>query len=1250
MVQLERIEVENFKSYKGKQIIGPFSPFTAIIGPNGKSNLMDAISFVLGVQTSQLRSTQLKDLIYRPPKLSTSSSSSQIIKNASAALILSTDEEQFTFKRSITASGGSEYSLNNKVISFQEYTKQLAKFNILTKARNFLVFQGDVETIASQSPFELTKLVETMSGSGELKYQYDQLKQQEQIASEKSNSSFLKKRAVASELRSVVAQKKELDEYNTKKAKLTSLVSEYMLAKLYKIDSDLSKTQNDILSYNEKLISLSDSVKSAESSVLSQRKSHAKAFKDLSKADRQVKLVQLSLEEKQLISTEKKKSSVSLSIEKLSRDISRQQSVVSTVESELASLNRAKERNQDAWENSPEAQRFKDSALESEMLAGYQKIKLAIDSEGQADSIKQREISENLNALESKIKKAESKKEEILKSLKEKNERILSEKDQLSLDQMSLNDAVAQNNSISEKIKSTSSQRETLLSKEFELNEKLSLTLKQITQVRALELESKKEKRNAEILLVLKRLFQNVYGRVSELCRPIQRKYELAASLTLGKFSDAIVVENQQTAIDCIRYLREQRAGTATFLPLDNLLVPTISESARKAHPNARLVVDILEYNAKYERAISFVCGSNIVCDTLEVARDVCYTQNIQVKAITIDGTIIHKSGNITGGSFTESGSVSSNLAKWERGSVQKLLKVRDELSLALTEISKTKGSLTSVESLQTMLMESETNISSLHNNVERTKRRLATTSAEIQDLQKQQQNLEDEINNLENQVENLELEYDQITEKINTASEPLFRDFCAKFMFSSISEFESIRKAKNRAERTKTEFINQISRLDNQLQFEKEHLESMNLDLERSNQLLNQTNSSMISIQTSIRLLENEVSELLAKLESAKQEFLSRQGAYHESTAALNKLVSEYTEASSNLELVNRMKSSKETELSKFIDNKLVILRKCRLESVEIPFVSGSLSQVPMSFVNMSSISGSSEKESYNNFVINELKINYSELPLQSRAGSGQREETQESEDSTEGIEKSYEKRIAILKTEIATMTPSAYAREKYDLLQRRLEETDSEFMNSRRSAKEVYMRFSAVKQKRLELFNGMFQHISANIDKFYKILTKSPAFPIGGTAYLNLENTEEPYLGGIKYHAMPPLKRFRDMDHLSGGEKTVAALALLFTLQSYIPSPFFVLDEVDAALDLANVVQLANYLKLRSTQQAISVHQASASASKTTSNADNFQFIVISLKQKLFERANSLVGVYRDQNENASNTLNLDLTSLSV
>ncbi len=129
----------------------------------------------------------------------------------------------------------------------------------------------------------------------------------------------------------------------------------------------------------------------------------------------------------------------------------------------------------------------------------------------------------------------------------------------------------------------------------------------------------------------------------------------------------------------------------------------------------------------------------------------------------------------------------------------------------------------------------------------------------------------------------------------------------------------------------------------------------------------------------------------------------------------------------------------------------------------------------------------------------------------------------------------------------------------------------------------------------------------------------------PLGGKAYLSLDDSEEPYNGGIKFTAMPPMKRYRDMEYLSGGEKTVAALALLFAIHSFHPAPFFVMDEVDAALDNINVLKLCNYIKQRS---------------------KDLQCIVISLKDLFYEQSNGLVGICRDVPTNSSRTLTLDLS----
>ena len=159
-------------------------------------------------------------------------------------------------------------------------------------------------------------------------------------------------------------------------------------------------------------------------------------------------------------------------------------------------------------------------------------------------------------------------------------------------------------------------------------------------------------------------------------------------------------------------------------------------------------------------------------------------------------------------------------------------------------------------------------------------------------------------------------------------------------------------------------------------------------------------------------------------------------------------------------------------------------------------------------------------------------------------------------------------------------------------------------------------------------------FNAISSSIDTVYKELTRyatpqAAATTSAGTAYLHVEDPDEPYLSGIKFTAMPPSKRFRDMDQLSGGEKAVAALALLFAMHKCHPVPFFIMDEVDADLDPTNVKRVAKYIR----EQSKSLH-----------------FIIISLKDQFYEESDALIGICRDQHAASSRTLSLDLTQYFV
>lgn len=187
--------------------------------------------------------------------------------------------------------------------------------------------------------------------------------------------------------------------------------------------------------------------------------------------------------------------------------------------------------------------------------------------------------------------------------------------------------------------------------------EKINSTLREAKDDRR---KNKDEERLLQAISSLKRNFPGVLGRLVDLCRPTQRKYNLAVTVAGGKDMDAIVVDTKQTGFECIKYLREQRVGTATFLPLDHLQTPSDESTERlramvSQDDRYRLAVDVISCDNNVKRAVQYAVGNTVVCDDLDSARELCFgrrgegQQQARIKAVTLGGAVISKAGTMTG-------------------------------------------------------------------------------------------------------------------------------------------------------------------------------------------------------------------------------------------------------------------------------------------------------------------------------------------------------------------------------------------------------------------------------------------------------------------------------------------------------------------------------------------------------------------------------------------------------------------------
>ncbi|CEL57424.1 Structural maintenance of chromosomes protein 1 OS=Schizosaccharomyces pombe (strain 972 / ATCC 24843) GN=psm1 PE=1 SV=2 [Rhizoctonia solani AG-1 IB] len=1231
---LVRIEVCDFKSYRGHQLIGPFKNFTSVIGPNGagKSNLMDAISFVLGVKSAQLRSSQLKDLVYRGRRLERTGEDGQGEESdddaeaegegsAKKAWVMAVyqdaEGEEYQFQRTVSTSGSSEYKLNGKVVTYQAYNTTLEQHNILVKAKNFLVFQGDVEAVASQSPKELSRLIDQISGSLELAPAYEKAKASQDRATENAANNFTKRRGIAGEIKQFKEQKGEVERYEALIQEREEAAVHRLLWQLFHLGKDIEANAQTIRTKSKELKGLKKQQAADDAKVNSAREDQAKARADALKVEKALKKMEKALDAKKpgvsdleaQIAHIMRKADKAKSIgESVQRDAQKKEADVERMKKELTDVQQSFQKSQEAHRRALE----QGSALSEDSLAEYHRLK----AQAAREAVEERQKRETL-IRENKVLARN------LASQNNKLEQFTTQRDKLKSDVTSVGEKRAE---VDDKVKNlqtelknakhelekAQSDRIRITQLETEINEKLHDVHTKLMQAGVDQQESAKDARLKETLEKLQRVFPGVRGRVIDLCKPSQRKYETAVITVLGRNIDAIVVDHEKTAIDCIEYMRQQRAGQATFIPLESIQTKPVNDKYRSFARGARLAIDVIQYEPVVERAMFHACGNALVCDTMEVARYVCYEKGQEVKAVTLDGTVIHKAGLITGGRGH------GTTRKWEEKEIQALNKQKDSLHTQLRELGQSKPRGKVDEGLTADINRIESQLQIAKDDQSALKSRLTGLKDELKHVESELRKLKPEVEQATSAQDSATEQIEELSNAINQAEDGVFAAFCQQIGVSNIREYEEQQlKAQTEELETKMRFESQIARLSHQIAFEEDQLKNINARLQTLEQTVANETASLEKLTSDKDRLAEQIDELQQELDEQREEAARLNEVLAEATKVLDGHKRTAMQSTKEVDKTLKEIAACNDSIEKAAAERLTIYRRCVLEEIDIPLESGSLKSIPlepghptdgMDLDDEDETQRAREVQDYG------IEVDFDGLGDDERAnGSAE-------------IGAELDAEITRLTGEIERMAPNMKAMERLDDVESKLAETEKEAEKARKESKQARDEFNEIKKRRCDLFNKAYNHIAERIDQVYKDLTKGKAAPMGGVAYLSLEDSEEPYNSGIKYHAMPPMKRFRDMEQLSGGEKTVAALALLFAIHSFQPSPFFVLDEVDAALDNTNVAKVANYIRQHS--------------------SETFQFIVISLKGSLYEKGNSLVGIYRDQDVNSSRTLTLDLT----
>ncbi|TKS73919.1 Structural maintenance of chromosomes protein 1B [Collichthys lucidus] len=1176
MGYLKQIEIENFKSWRGKQVIGPFMQFNCIIGTNGsgKSNVMDAVSFAIGERAASLRVKHLRDLIHG------AHIGKPVVSTARVAMrYCDHDDEETVFCRTIIGDS-SEYRVNGTHVSLAKYTEELQKIGILTKARNCLVFQGAVESIALKDPKERTKMFESISQSKEYAALYDKRKEALMKAKEDTQFHFNQKKSATVERKQVHQEKIEAQRYQALVDELHQNRLQLYLAKLYYnekgtgvLSDALREKQQAAAAMNSKLVDGEQIVKTIkkERGRLTREQLHME--KEL-RAQEQIQSQCRSQYVKAKVNTShhmKKAEEVRDALRKSQKLMAIKEQELAEGRQELTELERTW-RNYEKQEKGKGGSMGRDIELDEEQLEQYKELKELVRRQGAVLAQQADKLHWEVRADYEKMAFDQRRKKEVEAAIRNNQTQL----EELTSRAEKLEEYTKNSTLTLEEYR----QQEERLTAELqhgrqrieEVNQELGQVLEELGNARLDSQENSWQKQRKEHLEKLRRLYpETVYGRLSDLCSPIHKKYQLAVTKVFGRYMNAIVVATEKVARDCIYFTKEERADRETFLPIDYLDVPPLNERLREV-PGAKMLVDVIQVNAgaaHLRKVVQFVCGNTLVCETMKEARSVAFDSQKRIKTVSLDGTMFAKSGVISGGSSDLRGKAHC----WDEKAMTKLKQRKDQLTAELHDLMKLKRKesdlkqiIAQAQGTKTRLKYSKTELENLR------KKSILKCQVDISRMESELANLDSQIRMQQESVEAKDAEMKTIRDQINQMEDLVFFDFCAIIGVDSIRMYEQeYLKQQTELDRKRLEFESQCAHLNAQLEYEQNQLEQQKKKLHKMEETIDKEERIVAEQRKDEHMLLTAVEEGQNKLLELKNQLLSKNSQVAAAKVELDQKTQSIQEINKELVKLQWEVMSAETALEQKRLARHNLLLDCKVQSLPITLLSGSLNEISEVQLDAESESTSATVDIYEREA--QLVIDYSHLEAELR-------------ESVSSVK-------AVLQQ---TSAPNLKALEKMMEVKDKLQGVTEAFDVSTRAARKCSQEFEQVKSKRVHLFSRCFEHVSVVIDQIYKRLCRNSS----AQAILSAENPDEPYLGGINYNCVAPGKRFMSMDNLSGGEKAIAALALVFAIHSFRPAPFFILDEVDAALDNTNISKVTSFIREES--------------------RNNMQIIVISLKEEFF------------------------------
>lgn len=1162
---LKALEMQGFKSFPDKTVLEFNKGITAVVGPNGsgKSNISDAVRWVLGEQsTKTLRGSKMEDVIFSGTDVRKAKGFAEVtLRLDNTDRSLNKDSDEVSVTRRYYRSGDSEYLVNGESARLRD-VNELFMDTGLGRDGYSIVGQGKIADMVSPKASERRDMLEEAAGISHFRYRRgDAIKRLAQ-----AEENLVRLRDILSELESRVgplkAQSEKAQKFIVLAGERKNLeigiwlntidkTGEKMRDQEHKIEiaeASHKEAQDELSKIGEMIDKAADGTRDINIKLEEIRNSASGFEEKLSDIDSQIKVAENSI----LHNNE--------TIERINRDKAAENETEQNID---AAVTAARECIQKAEEQIADATRQMDELSKQEETyrlssSEFSDRAAALSGEISALSVRLadcRVTAETANSSIEEIRSRISSIDESMGTRKDDYDALLKRKADAEAELKEIQDEIVSvKNAIDGYTLRFENRGKKADSVKLAIDEKQRELHKGQDRVRLLEdLEKNMEGYFGAVKAVMKEsgrgALRGIYGPVSQLIT-VKEKYSAAIETALGAAVQNIVVDNETDAKRSMGFLKEHRAGRATFLPITAIKGRVLSEQGLDdQYGFVSIASDLVSYDNKYSEIIRWLLGRTAVAEDIDSAIAIAKKYSYRFRIVTLDGQVINAGGSMTGGSRVQNAGILSRGNEIERlkGSLASMQKELDgmlsDYKLLSEDASAAKAELEGAEG--DLLRAKEENIRR-EGELKLASDKLASVSSGVKELLEEKETLEKRIESVSSGAEAARSQIDELKETLENKEK----------------ELESITGDSKTLQKNREEVASKAAEIRLRIVSLQKDVEANTDEITRLKNRKTGHLDRLSELDGEIREIEEKNDELRALTERLSADEKALKANHGDAQNQINELISQRDELekqANDLRLHERAKSEERERLSGDI---------ARLEERKIAM-----------------------RNEYDNLT---SKL-YDEYQLTRREAAALEIEIDDYSLAA--------KRLAELKSQIRALgSVNVSAIEEYKEVSERYEFLSGQISDVETSRAELNKMIDDLTGKMAEQFREQFNRINSCFGQTFIELFG------GGKAELRLEDERDVLGSDIEIKVQPPGKNVQNINLLSGGEKGLSAIALLFAILKVTPAPFCIFDEVEAALDDVNVSRYAQYVR-RMTK--------------------NTQFILITHRRGTMEEADVLYGV---------------------